>query len=280
MYRLIVASLLTHSVYASQFISPDKCPPNAYRTIMFIDSCPVENADYITTYFNRPCTQKEHAEKVIKTYREFGGQKGVWLWTYMQNSNTPSDKGEAVIKGIEAALFCGVRTINFSGGGSDYSRAENEAVQLYLHFGGVFVAAAGNERSNIDRNDRIKKRKELESIKGTVPHVKNQKDVEDILDTFYRPFYPASYKGVIAVGAISCSTTDGNYSNYGSKVIYEMGCDKNKTIIGSSLAAPRYTAKLEVMKREEEKRRIDADHRRKIKWKKRCRELKANFCNI
>jgi subtilisin family serine protease len=54
------------------------------------------------------------------------------------------------IKAIHYAVRMGANVINYSGGGTDYSREEHDAVREARDKGILFVAAAGNERSNSD----------------------------------------------------------------------------------------------------------------------------------
>lgn len=66
------------------------------------------------------------------------------------NPKAPSsDNLEATILCVEKAIREGVDYINYSGGGSEYSQAEYDAYKKFTINGGIVVAAAGNERSNI-----------------------------------------------------------------------------------------------------------------------------------
>lgn len=62
-----------------------------------------------------------------------------------------SDNLKNTIKAIHYAIKMGAVIINYSGGGTEYSQDEFEAVQEAEKKGILFVAAAGNERSNSDQ---------------------------------------------------------------------------------------------------------------------------------
>ena len=54
------------------------------------------------------------------------------------------------IKAIKYATKIGAKYINYSGGGIELSVGERDAVKAFLDKGGKFIAAAGNEKSDID----------------------------------------------------------------------------------------------------------------------------------
>ncbi|OQW49281.1 MAG: hypothetical protein A4S09_12255 [Proteobacteria bacterium SG_bin7] len=56
------------------------------------------------------------------------------------------------IRAIRYATKMGAKIINYSGGGLEYSAEEYEAIKAAKEKGILFVAAAGNERSNSDKN--------------------------------------------------------------------------------------------------------------------------------
>ena len=60
-----------------------------------------------------------------------------------------SDNVDATLKAIEYATNIHADYINYSGGGGRASPDENSAVKKYLDQGGIFVAAAGNERNDL-----------------------------------------------------------------------------------------------------------------------------------
>lgn len=91
------------------------------------------------------------------------------------------------IKAIEYAVQMNAKIINYSGGGLEYSAEEYRAVKKAEAKGILFVAAAGNERSNSD----ISK------------------------------YYPANYEleNIISVTAINPNNKVLSSSNYGSKTV-------------------------------------------------------------
>jgi thermitase len=94
-----------------------------------------------------------------------------------------TDNLKNTIASIHYAIKMGAHIINYSGGGVEYSQEEFEAVQAAEKKGILFVAAAGNERSNSDQNH----------------------------------YYPADYslKNIISVTAIDPTTEVLASSNYG-----------------------------------------------------------------
>lgn len=55
------------------------------------------------------------------------------------------------IESIKYAIKLKADVINYSGGGKDYSHAEFNAINAFVKTGGKFFAAAGNERTNLDK---------------------------------------------------------------------------------------------------------------------------------
>lgn len=94
-----------------------------------------------------------------------------------------TDNLKNTVASIHYAIKMGAHIINYSGGGVEYSQEEFEAVQAADKKGILFVAAAGNERSNSDQNH----------------------------------YYPADYslKNIISVTAIDPTTEVLASSNYG-----------------------------------------------------------------
>lgn len=94
-----------------------------------------------------------------------------------------TDNLKNTVASIHYAIKMGAHIINYSGGGVEYSQEEFEAVQAADNKGILFVAAAGNERSNSDQNH----------------------------------YYPADYslKNIISVTAIDPTTEVLASSNYG-----------------------------------------------------------------
>lgn len=86
-----------------------------------------------------------------------GGLKGVCpgvkimaLRYYDENANG-TENLRNTIKAIEFAISHGASIINYSGGGAEFSNAEYQALKKAEAKGILVVAAAGNERSNADK---------------------------------------------------------------------------------------------------------------------------------
>lgn len=94
-----------------------------------------------------------------------------------------TDNLKNTISAIKYAIQMGAHIINYSGGGTDFSQEEHDAVAIADKKGVLFVAAAGNERSNSDKHH----------------------------------YYPADYKlkNIISVTAIDPTTEVLASSNYG-----------------------------------------------------------------
>lgn len=89
-----------------------------------------------------------------------GNQKGIsgispevrlMIIKYYDPKVTHTDNLKNTINSINYAIKMGAQIINYSGGGTDYSQEEFEAVKKAEKNGILFVAAAGNERSNSDQ---------------------------------------------------------------------------------------------------------------------------------
>lgn len=94
-----------------------------------------------------------------------------------------TDNLKNTILSIRYAIKMGAHIINYSGGGTDFSKEEFDAVELAERKGILFVAAAGNERANSDQHH----------------------------------YFPADYslKNIISVTAIDPTTEVLSSSNYG-----------------------------------------------------------------
>lgn len=71
---------------------------------------------------------------------------------------------EFTIKSIHYAVENGARIINYSGGGLEFSKEEKAAIEKAQKKGILFVAAAGNERSNSDKSKYYPADYELSNI--------------------------------------------------------------------------------------------------------------------
>lgn len=98
-----------------------------------------------------------------------------------------TDNLKNTVASIRYAVQMGAKIINYSGGGTEFSQEEHDAVQEAERKGVLFVAAAGNERSNSDQHH----------------------------------YYPADYKlsNIISVTAYDPSVQVLNSSNYGVETV-------------------------------------------------------------
>lgn len=134
---------------------------------------------------------------------------------YYSVAQTGSQNLAASIASIRYAANLKVDYINYSGGGAEFSSEESRAVKRYLDQGGRFIAAAGNEYSNLD----------------------------------LKSFYPAMYDSrIIVVGNINKDGVRLESSNYGSVVKrWEVGENVNAygiILTGTSQATARATGKI------------------------------------
>lgn len=127
---------------------------------------------------------------------EAGNKKGIigispkvslMVLKYFDPKVPNTDNLRNTVAAIRYAVDKGAHIINYSGGGTDYSKEEYEAVAEAEKRGILFVAAAGNERSNSDQ--------------------------------FH--YYPADYKlkNIISVTAIDPTTQVLSSSNYGTETV-------------------------------------------------------------
>ncbi|WII71403.1 S8 family peptidase [Bdellovibrio sp. 22V] len=98
-----------------------------------------------------------------------------------------TDNLKNTVASIKYAVKMGAHIINYSGGGTEFSQEEHDAIAEAEKKGVLFVAAAGNERSNSDQHH----------------------------------YYPADYKlrNIISVTAIDPSTQVLASSNYGVETV-------------------------------------------------------------
>lgn len=77
-------------------------------------------------------------------------QVSLMILKYYDPNSRGSDNLKNTIRAIHYAIDNGAHIINYSGGGLDYSEEEKAAIERARRRGILFVAAAGNERSNSD----------------------------------------------------------------------------------------------------------------------------------
>ena len=126
--------------------------------------------------------------------------------------------------------------INYSGGGIYTDAKETKAIRLFLYRGGILIAAAGNERSNLDRKENSyypAMSDERVITVGNAHLLGLQESVNG------RPLVTIP-EGGMAVPSFS--------SNYGKKIKkWEIGEDIEGygiTMTGTSQSAAKYTGKL------------------------------------
>lgn len=127
---------------------------------------------------------------------EAGNKKGIsgispevslMILKYYDPKVPNTDNLKNTIQSINYAVKMGAHIINYSGGGTEYSKEEYEAVAAAAKQNILFVAAAGNERSNSDEHH----------------------------------YYPADYNldNIISVTAIDPTTEVLSSSNYGTETV-------------------------------------------------------------
>lgn len=127
---------------------------------------------------------------LIDMYASHGNDNYCLVIIKYFSSDPAKNQGNSVnasLKALQYAKLIGVDLINYSGGGVDKSEAEDKLIKEYLDAGGIFVAAAGNEKSDIDK----------------------------------KPFFPAmADPRILVVGNNNSNGTLNTSSNYGRSVRY------------------------------------------------------------
>jgi subtilisin family serine protease len=127
---------------------------------------------------------------------EAGNNKGIagispkvslMILKYFDPKVPSTDNLKNTVNAIKYAVKNGAKIINYSGGGTEFSQEEKDAIEEARKAGILFVAAAGNERSNSD----------------------------------HHKYYPADYglSNIISVTAIDPSTEVLASSNYGVETV-------------------------------------------------------------
>ncbi len=164
-----------------------------------------------------------HCAGVIGALHNSSGIRGVMsdvkLVAIKFLSDAGSGESEDAIASIEYAIKAGVNIMSNSWGGGNFSQALKDSIQAANDAGIIFVAAAGNARSNNDKGSS----------------------------------YPANYKldNVISVGSMAGSGKKSSFSNHGKKsvhifapgsgIISTVPKNKYKKLSGTSMAAPFVT---------------------------------------
>lgn len=164
-----------------------------------------------------PVDTHGHGTNVGGLIQKHGGNASFCLVILKYYNAQVSDtlNANASLEAINYATQIGADYINYSGGGVESSQQETLAVKKYLDRGGKFIAAAGNNGSNLS----------------------------------YRPYYPAmSDPRVISVGNLNADGTRSFTSNYGSQVTkWEVGENQEGfgiTLTGTSQATAVLTGKM------------------------------------
>ncbi len=114
-------------------------------------------------------------------------QVSLMVLKYYDPKVSGTDNLKNTVAAIHYAIKMHANIINYSGGGTEYSKEEHDAIDLARKEGILFVAAAGNERSNSDKHK----------------------------------YFPADYglSNIISVTAIDPSTEVLTSSNYGTETV-------------------------------------------------------------
>lgn len=135
---------------------------------------------------NNPADPGSHGTRVAglagaHTNNGIGVASLSWNPILMPISCSPPGATSSVYRGYEALVYAaenGAHVINCSWGGTNHSRANQDAIQYALSLGSIVVAAAGNSNNSI-------------------------------------PIYPAAYPGVVAIASLMNNGTRWSGSNYG-----------------------------------------------------------------
>lgn len=121
---------------------------------------------------------------------------------YYEAYSANSENTQRYLNCLLTATYQNPDVINISGGGDDYNGFEEQYIKTLIKNNTIIIAAAGNESHNIDK----------------------------------KPYYPASYKDVIAVGNLDFNGNKHFSSNYGNKVVWERGTNINSTYLNGNYA--------------------------------------------
>lgn len=148
--------------------------------------------------------------------------------------------GKSTVEAIKYATKLGVDFINYSGGGTEESKPETNAVAEFIDNGGTFVAAIGNEHEDLDASKEFIINKMADAAFSDEPYI------EDIDHKLYYPAMDDSR--VIKVGGLAKNGNRLPCSNYGNMInrweVGEMVEGYGLKMSGTSQATAVATGKL------------------------------------
>lgn len=116
--------------------------------------------EYITDFNTKDPIPKDnhgHGTNIVGIIDDYAKQSGtnycIVILKYYDASILHNNNLENTIKAINYATQIKADFINYSGGGYDKSPEEALAVKKFIDKGGKFIAAAGNEKINLDQKD-------------------------------------------------------------------------------------------------------------------------------
>lgn len=133
-----------------------------------------------------PSDEHGHGTNIAGVIADYAGDANYCIVVLKYyDPNNDKDNLKFTIQAIKYATNIGAKYLNYSGGGMERSSEEAKAIKAYLDKGGTVIAAAGNERSDIDQ----------------------------------RPYYPAMEdKRIISVGSIEKTGYPSVFSNWGKSI--------------------------------------------------------------
>jgi len=143
-----------------------------------------------------PYDNDGHGTNVIGLIGKYAGANVdycIVVIKYYSSKQSGTQNQEAEVKSLEYANYIKADIINYSGGGYNKSLREEVTIKSFLNRGGKFIAAAGNDRLNIDYRENA--------------------------------YYPAVLDSrIVVVGNKNANGLPSGTSNYGSRVnVWEYG---------------------------------------------------------
>jgi subtilisin family serine protease len=164
-----------------------------------------------------PTDSHGHGTNIAGLIQQYAGNKNycMVILRYYSPRAINDNNLKNTVDAINYATNIGAKYINYSGGGGESSLEERAAVKRFLDKGGRFIAAAGNEKANIDSH----------------------------------PYYPAmDDRRVVKVGSVEKDGSVAKYSNYGKSVTrWEQGTNARAlglVMSGTSQATAIATGKI------------------------------------